>query len=124
MANHCIDCDFCGKDQRSYGYSCCQESIDNHYKKERQKEEDEKNIEALFKKYGISYPSRSNFISFIKILESMDCKCLKIIAKETKKKHDALEKLRKTCKHVYPDGRSAIIGGFAEAEDWCQICKQ
>jgi hypothetical protein len=27
MGNHCIDCDFCGKDQRVHGVHCCKENI-------------------------------------------------------------------------------------------------
>jgi hypothetical protein len=39
MGNHSIDCDFCGRDQRSYGTSCCNQS---HRKVEEEKQRRDK----------------------------------------------------------------------------------
>lgn len=74
MGNHCVDCKFCGKDQRIHGENCCEENIaQERWKREatanRHKEEDE-----VIARYGLPYAwdrklRASDVVAFLKANE-------------------------------------------------------
>lgn len=100
MANHTIDCKFCGADQRSVA-NCCHENAayEKKLEKEAQKLRDEK--DDLNHKYGIQY---GDYYSLIRKLEKMDDKCLKIVAKEVKEARENKKKREDSCEHKWEAG--------------------
>lgn len=52
MANHCIDCKYCGRDRRLTDY-CCEKAIEEDRKREEEHKNTIKRQMNLFKKYGI-----------------------------------------------------------------------
>lgn len=59
MGNHCIDCKFCGRDQRMAGDNCCDENIAHEAKLEAERVAKRKAIEEFLLPFGLRpYDSR------------------------------------------------------------------
>lgn len=59
MGNHCIDCDFCGRDQRIAGDHCCPENAAHHAKLEADRAAKRKEDAAFLATFGITVYSDS-----------------------------------------------------------------
>jgi hypothetical protein len=53
MGNHCIDCKFCGKDQRVYGDTCCKEYQDAKAKEEADRKAEFEAEETYLARFGL-----------------------------------------------------------------------
>ena len=74
MGNHCIDCKFCGQDQRIVGDSCCVKYIKQEKDKRDAVEAQEKAEDEVLARYGLSaWYNRnlhaSDVVAFIKANE-------------------------------------------------------
>lgn len=98
MANHCIDCEFCGADMRSIS-NCCEKQKQKEISDEKKKREKEKETQDFHAKYGISI-----FFSFedlIRKLEKLNDPLLLNHSKEVAAVKRNEEEKIKNCKHVW-----------------------
>lgn len=121
MANHTLDCEFCGEDQR-LNSRCCQKSRGRDDFESREKSSNESKLykyENLFNFHGLT--SKIEFFNFVydnldKIPNNPYSKRVKGI--------ESKEKKEKECSHKYENGESAwkSTGGFIYETVECKIC--
>lgn len=76
MGNHCIDCKFCGQDQRLHGDSCCAANIAHMEAETKAREEIEIQEDQILTRHGLSVPYYTrrtlpvrDVVAFLKRLE-------------------------------------------------------
>lgn len=121
MANHTLDCEFCGEDQR-LNPRCCQKSRDRDDSESREKSLNKSELrkyENLFNFYSLT--SKIEFFKFV--YDNLDKIPGNFYSKRVKEIEDREKKERK-CSHKYENGESAWVstGGFIYETLECKIC--
>lgn len=123
MANHTIDCEFCGLDQRNH-WPCCNKAARIHENETNSKRNQERRLDYLKGVFDCRYDS--DLLPFLEILYKNKEMLPGEIARKLNKKESEINK-RKKCasnNHKLPNGETAWVsqGGFIYTTAKCSLC--